>query len=109
MISDYNVTSKAARLLKASATLFFCPAVLLPCLVLEQSYPPSVHLVQVALGIDKFQSLMVAIQNKLLLDQIMSPMLQTPDNSIEFQLISSPFLLSFIQFLTKELNGPSFL
>jgi hypothetical protein len=39
----------------------------------------------------------------------MFPMLQTPDNNIEFQLISSPLLPSFIQFLTEELNGPLFL
>jgi hypothetical protein len=105
MISDFNVTSKVSRWLNF---------VLLPRLVLNpkgkllhESYPPSVHSVQLALDIDKFQCLMVAIQNKLLLDQIMFPMLQSLDNDIEFRLISSPLMPSLIHFLTEELDGPS--
>jgi len=60
-------------------------------------------------GYWQISKLMVSIQNKLPLDQIMFPMLQTLDNNIDFQLISSPFLLSFIQFLIDGLNGPLFL
>lgn len=48
---------------------------------LLKSNPSRMHLIHVSLAVDEFQSLMICVENKLPLNQIMFPMLQCLNHS----------------------------
>ena len=60
------------------------------------------HPVNANLTVDVLQDLMIRIQYKLPLNQVVLPMLKSLYYSKELQLIGRPFTSSFTNFLTKE-------
>lgn len=60
--------------------------------------------IQMLLRMNMPQRIMVRVQDEVLVDQVMSPMVERLDDGIKLQVIRRVSLLCFIKFLTEEGN-----
>jgi hypothetical protein len=72
--------------------------------ILNKLYPLSMFLFLLLLSGYELQSVIIAIQKKILRYEIMSPFLQHLDYDIELVFICGVLMFRFIQFLTEICN-----
>ncbi|PKU88157.1 hypothetical protein MA16_Dca014591 [Dendrobium catenatum] len=76
---------------------------------MEEYYPAGVHPTHVLLIVDILKGLVVAAQDKILMEEIVFSLLQSSYDSVELLFICRPLLSRRTEFLTKKLDRFGFL